>query len=154
LDVEFSLTLESVQQAAPAEALCIEPEATIRQVLERLKEQGSGVVLICRHGKLVGIFTERDALHVLAGKSDLNAPIESAMTANPVTVGSNASIGTVIQKMASGGYRRLPTLDDQGRPSGVVEASDIVHLLVEHFPRTIYNLPPEPHPLTQQREGP
>jgi len=100
LDVEFSLTLESVQQAAPAEAFCVEPETTIRHVLERLREQRTSVVLICRQGKLLGIFTERDALHVLAAKSDLDAPIESAMTANPVTVGSNASIGMVIQKIS------------------------------------------------------
>jgi hypothetical protein len=36
---------------------------------------------------------------------------------------------------------------------GLLKVRGIVHYLVEHFPKTIYNLPPEPSMVTQQREG-
>jgi hypothetical protein len=55
--------------------------------------------------------------------------------------------------MAQGGYRRLPIVDPQGRPLGMIDVAGIVHFLVEHFPGTIYNLPPTPHS-TLDREGP
>ena len=65
----------------------------------------------------------------------------------------NDNVGTAIRKMSLGGHRRLPIVDDQGRAVGLVKVSGILHYLVEHFPQTIYNLPPKPHPTTQEREG-
>jgi CBS domain-containing protein len=100
------------------------------------------------------VFTERDALRVMAQNIDLATPIEQMMTPRPVTVHAGEKIGVAVQKMATGGYRRLPIVDDAGRPVGLVNVSGIVHYLVEHFPKTIYNLPPVPHPVMQQREGP
>ena len=44
-------------------------------------------------------------------------------------------------------------LDGTGRPVGVLSVKRIVHYLVEHFPRTIYTLPPEPNAFPQEAEG-
>ena len=55
--------------------------------------------------------------------------------------------------MAHGGYRRLPIVDDQGRPTGIIKVEGIMHYLVEHFPSTVYNLPPNPSVVQQEREG-
>jgi hypothetical protein len=56
--------------------------------------------------------------------------------------------------MSGGGFRRLPILDPDGRPTGILRVSDVVHYLVEHFPKTVYNLPPVPKPVMHEREGP
>jgi hypothetical protein len=55
--------------------------------------------------------------------------------------------------MSFGGYRRLPIVDDKGRPTGLLKVPGILHYLVEHFPNVVYNLPPTPHHSTQEREG-
>ena len=55
--------------------------------------------------------------------------------------------------MAEGGYRRLPIVDELGRPTGIVKVEGIMHYLVEHFPTVIHNLPPKPHHSYQQRKG-
>ena len=47
-----------------------------------------------------------------------------------------------------------PIIDRLGRPLGILEVSGIVHYLVQHFPKTIYNLPPVAHPVMHDREGP
>ena len=62
-------------------------------------------------------------------------------------------VGKAITVMAKGGYRRLPIVDEKGRATGMITVEGILHYLAEHFPTTIYNLPPEPHYATQQREG-
>ena len=46
--------------------------------------------------------------------------------------------------MAEGGYRHLPMVDKARKPTGVVAVHGIVHYLVDHFPETVYNLPPDP----------
>jgi hypothetical protein len=55
--------------------------------------------------------------------------------------------------MAEGGYRHLPMIDGEGRPTGVMAVHGIVHYLVDHFPATVYNLPPDPKATTKEREG-
>ena len=148
-----NLNQESVDAAEPVDPLLVEPDAQLADVFALLKAQNVGSVLICREGALVGIFTERDALKLIAGGANLDVPIESVMIPNPTTLEVDCSVGTAIAKMARGGYRRLPIVDGRGRPTGVVKTSGIVHYLVEHFPEEVYNLPPEPRPITHDREG-
>lgn len=154
MDIELNLMTESVDHAGPVEPLCVLPTTTIREVLVLLRERNRPSALVCRDNALVGVFTERDALRVMAQNIDLSTSIEQMMTPRPVTVHAREKIGNAVQKMATGGYRRLPIVDDAGKPVGLVHVSGIVHYLVEHFPKTIYNLPPVPHPVMQQREGP
>jgi CBS domain-containing protein len=154
VDLELNLTSESVEMASPLPPLCVPPETSLRNVFQRLKGEGRGSVLVCRDGSLVGIFTERDALRLMARGGDLDAPVESVMIRDPATIDAKASVADAVEQMSSGGYRRLPIVDSQRRPVGVVHVGGIVHWLAEHFPRTIYNQPPVPHPVTQDREGP
>ena len=154
MDIELNLMTESVDHAGPVEPLCVQPSTSIRDVLVLLRERNRPSALVCRDGVLVGVFTERDALRAMAQNIDLSTSIEQMMTPRPITVNAREKIGHAVQKMATGGYRRLPIVDDAGRPLGLVHVSGIVHYLVQHFPKTIYNLPPVPHPVMQQREGP
>ena len=153
LDIQLNLTSETVQQAAVVEPLAVEPNTPIRDVLTLLKERGIGSTLICQEGVLKGIFTERDALRVMAAGSDLDASIESVMTADPVTLRPTDTMAKAIKTMSSGGYRRLPIVDDAMRPVGIIKVSGIVHYLVDHFPEAVYNLPPDPHQVMPEREG-
>ena len=153
MSFQLSLNTETVASTRPAEPLYVEPDAPVRDVFALLKAQNSGSVLICRDGALIGIFTERDALRLMASEADLSVPIETVMSANPVTVRVEDTVGKAIRGMSQGGYRRLPIVNESGQPTGVVKVSGIVHYLVEHFPDTIYNLPPAPNPITQEREG-
>lgn len=153
VSVPRNLSLESVDAAYRVEPLVVEPETPVCDVFALLKVQNAGSVLICRDGLLVGIFTERDALKLIAAGADLSSAIESVMVPNPTTLAANCSVGAAIEKMATGGYRRLPIVDDDKRPTGMVKVTGIIHYLVEHFPEKVYNLPPEPRPMTQEREG-
>lgn len=154
MDLELNLTTESVELASPLPPISVAPETSIRDVFERLKGEGRGSILVCRDGVLVGIFTERDALRIMARGGNLDAPIETVMIRNPVTIDATATVAEAVEMMSSGGYRRLPIIDSQRRPVGVVQVAGIVHYLAEHFPKTIYNQPPVSNPVTQNREGP
>lgn len=149
----LDLLTEPAQRAHAAPPVCVEPESTVRSVMEQLGRNNRGAVLICRDGVLVGIFTERDALRLMASGADLDVPMERVMTREPATLHKSDSMATAIARMSKGGYRRMPIVDEQGRPQGVVKVSGILHYLVEHFPSVIYTLPPEPDTRPQEREG-
>jgi CBS domain-containing protein len=153
VDFRLNLETETIEQVFSADPLCVEPRVSIREVFRLLRERNRGCILICRDQKLVGVFTERDALKLMASAADLDRPIETVMARDPVTVCSGAKVADAITKMAQGGYRRLPVVDAQGTPLGVLKVSGILHYFVEHFPNVIYTLPPDPHHAMQEREG-
>lgn len=153
MDIQLNLSTETVAQAHPREALCVEPHVSVRDVLQRLKSEHNGSVLICRGDELAGIFTERDALRLMASRALLDQPIEAVMTHAPMTLHPDDTVAMAITRMSSGGYRRLPIVDEQGRPQGLVRVAGIMRYLVEHFPKTVYNQPPVSQSPSQDREG-
>ena len=155
MDLQQNLSSETVGHAhpAPAEPVSFETTTTVREVLHRLKELRTGAALICRDGILVGVFTERDGLKLLAQGADLDMPIEQVMTRDPITVSQDTTVADAIAQMSSGGYRRMPIVDQDGRPTGLLKVAGILHYLVQHFPNIVYTLPPQPHHATQEREG-
>ncbi|MCH2126846.1 MAG: CBS domain-containing protein [Pirellulaceae bacterium] len=153
MSFELKLDTETIGQAFTDPPLSVSPDTSIREVFCLLKQHNRGNILVCDGEVLVGIFTERDALRIMAQDANLEQPISSVMTKNPVVLFQEATVSKAISMMARGGYRRIPVVDSAGVPLGVVKVSGILHYLVEHFPKVIYNLPPEPHHSTEQREG-
>lgn len=153
MNFQLNLRSEAVEQLHPSKPLCVPPDITVREALRQMKEGNQAAVLICRNGSLAGIFTERDALKMMAQGADFDVLIADVMTRSPVSLAGHGSVGAAITRMAQGGYRRLPVVGEQGRPLGLVNVEGILHYLVEHFPAVVYNLPPEPHHAIHAREG-
>ncbi len=152
------LDSETVADVVSANPVCVDHQATLREVLRTLRSLSRGCALVCEQGKLIGIFTERDALRLFAqigaGKLHLlDQPIGSLMVPNPVTISTSATVAEAIRIMSTRGFRRLPVVDEQGKPVGVLKVTAILHYFVEHFPKFVYTLPPNPHHVLQGREG-
>lgn len=140
--------------ANPAQVPTVSPETPIHEVIATLQKHDTGSMTVCKDGRVVGMFIERDALRLMATNGDLNAPVETAMASPAVTVWSTDKLDTAIARMHAGGFRRLPIVDKEGQLVGMLKVSGILHYLVQHFPEAVYNLPPAPQAVPQEREGP
>ena len=122
-------------RAALAEvALHVAPDTPVGDVLKKMVDETIGCVMVVDNGKLVGIFSERDALMKLnidAAKF-LNRPISQFMTADPVTLETDDKIAFALHKMNVGGYRHVPILFD-GKLVGVISIRDILRYLTERI---------------------
>jgi CBS domain-containing protein len=154
MDLAKNLKIESVSRLHATPPLQAAPTQTVAEAVELLRRQEVGCLLVCEDGRLVGIFTERDLMRrILALGKPLSLPLAESMTPGPVVVQAKDSIASAVRKMEVGGYRHLPVVDEAGRPVGVLSVKRIVHYVVEHFPGTIYNLPPDPGTMEPCREG-
>jgi CBS domain-containing protein len=154
MDLAKNLRIDSVSRMHPTATLQVAPSQTVAEAVALMREHGVGCLLVCQGDKVVGIFTERDLLRrILAAGKPLSLPLAECMTPNPVVVHPKEPVAAAVRRMVDGGYRHLPVVDDQGRPLGVLSVKRIVHYLVEHFPATVYNLPPDPGLVPQEREG-
>jgi CBS domain-containing protein len=154
MDLARNLKIDSVSRLHPTAPWRVAPAQTVADAVDLMRREEVGCLLICEGEKVVGIVTERDLMRrVLAAGKPLTLPVSECMTPNPVVVHPKDSIRAAVRHMEEGGYRHLPVVDEAGRPLGVLSVKRIVHYLVEHFPSTVYNLPPDPGLVPQEREG-
>ena len=154
MELARNLKIDSVSRLHPTPPLGVAPEQTVAEAVELMRQHRVGCLLVCAGDRLVGIFTERDLMRrVLAAGRSLAVPVASCMTRDPVTIHPKATVAAAVRCMEEGGYRHLPVVDEAGRPVGVLSVKRIVHYLVEHFPSTIYNQPPDPGVFPLEAEG-
>jgi CBS domain-containing protein len=154
MDLDKTLKIESVSRLHPTPPLRIDPTQSVADAVQLMRQEKVGCLLVCEGEEMVGIITERDLMRrVMAPGKPLTLPVSECMTRNPVVVHRKEPIGAAVRRMEEGGYRHLPVVDESGRIAGILSVKRIVHYLVEHFPGTIYNLPPDPGVVQQEREG-
>jgi CBS domain-containing protein len=154
MDLAKNLKIDSVARLNPTPPFVLGPGQTVADALALMHREKVGCVLICAGERVLGIFTERDLMHrVLAAGKPLTAPLSLCMTPDPVMVHPKDSISAAVRKMEEGGYRHLPVVDEAGKAVGILSVKRIVHYLVEHFPATVYNLPPDPGVVPHEPEG-
>ncbi len=96
----------------------------------------SGAPVLDRHGRLVGILTERDIMRVTLQAGYHGQPgglVADYMTRNPVTVGPEDTILALAERFINGKYRRYPVLDG-GRLVGVISRRDVMRAMGQHYP--------------------
>jgi len=140
--------------------LIFTPGQSVTQAMTSMQTERRGCVLVTStgdaHSPLLGIFTERDVLYRIVGRgrNPQGLPLSEVMTEDPECVPEAASIAWVLNKMAIGGFRHVPAVDDDHRPSFVISVRDIVEFLVDFFPDDVLNLPPDfGPPRSTRREG-
>lgn len=115
--------------------LALPAAATVRDACLRMRERKVGAVLVTdREGRLLGIFTGRDAVgRVLAeGKDAKKTPIGDVMTSNPRTVSPERSAIDALRMMSDVGCRHIPIVENE-HVVGVVSRADFRGLEVDRL---------------------
>jgi len=108
--------------------LTIEPSANVARATEIMTEKNVGCLVVCdENEKVVGIFTERDALtKVLSKKLDPETTtIEDVMVTRVICCRMDTAITTAQQVMSKYTIRHLPIIDD-GELQGLISSRDIL----------------------------
>jgi len=129
--VERALLTDRVRLFQGRQPLIVAPTATVREVLRLMADNKVGCVLVNEDGKMVGIFTERDALLKLGEKAaELGSrPISEFMTTKVESLPPTAKIAFAVHRMDMGGYRHVPVVDEKSQTVGIFSVRDILSYL-------------------------
>jgi CBS domain-containing protein len=122
----------------PLDALALQAPATVApgisaaEAIQRMHAEGHDYLLVCDADRLVGIFTDRDAVVKAAGKRLASFDVRDFMTPDPVVLRHDETLAVAIHKMAVGGFRHIPIVDGD-TPVGVVAAADVFRHLSSSF---------------------
>jgi CBS domain-containing protein len=124
-DYRGRLLGEHLDALHPSAPLVMPADADAADTIARMHRDEIDCVLVTDGGRLVGIFTDRDAVLKVAGRLSGPTPLRDVMTRDPVVLRHDDPIAVAIHKMAVGGFRHIPIVDGGSLPTGVVSARDV-----------------------------
>jgi CBS domain-containing protein len=99
--------------------------ATVMEAALLMKKENIGAILVVDGSRLIGIFTERDALFrvLAAGQDPKTTRLTEVMTPQPQTIHPDEPFLSALRIMHKGGFRHLPVAE-YDRPLGMVSVRD------------------------------
>jgi CBS domain-containing protein len=120
--------MTTVREIMSTELVTVEPTATLMDAAAVMSKGEAGSALVFREDRLAGIFTERDIMRALAHYPMADearvSRVERWMTADPVTIGTDATVGEALDLMLEGGFRHLPVMEADV-VAGVISMRDL-----------------------------
>jgi signal-transduction protein with cAMP-binding, CBS, and nucleotidyltransferase domain len=113
----------------------VPPDTTVHQALQALAGLRIASLLIVENGRLLGLFTERDALERVATRlaEVKDRPVREVMTTNPIVLYESDPAGAALSAIAGAGYRHVPVLDIHERVVGVISPRRVFAFLQQHL---------------------
>ncbi len=108
----------------------VREDQAVADAAQLMKETEIGCVLVVDGGGvLTGILTGRDlVLKVMAASRSMTTKVKEVMTGAPIAMKAHDRMDAIelARKMGRVRVRRVPIVDDDGRPVGIVSLEDIV----------------------------
>jgi CBS domain-containing protein len=107
-------------------------DITVYHAIELMCQKNISALIVEEHGRLSGIFTEKDYARkvVLKGRSSKETLIRELMTLDPITVNSETTIDECMTLMTERNIRHLPVVDCQ-ELIGVISVGDIIRYMLD-----------------------
>lgn len=128
------MTISAILQGLRHEIVTATRSQTVRDVIDLLAANRIGAVPVIDDDRVVGIFSERDLVRLLAsyGPEALDRTIDEVMTKSPVVAESRIAVMGALSLMTQRRIRHLPVVDD-GKLVGFVSIGDLVKYRIDRI---------------------
>lgn len=109
--------------------------------------RAGAIMLTGEDGRLTGIFTDSDLARLFESRREdaLDRPIREVMNRRPTTVPTGSMLSDAVEVLAERKISELPVVDDNGKPLGLIDITDIAEMFPEEE-KSILPLHSEPLP--------
>ncbi len=110
----------------------VTPDTLVTDCVRKMTAERIGALVVMEGAKLVGIFTERDALNKVlgAGLDPRSTRVSAVMTKDPYCVAPSTTVREAMETVTARRFRHLPVVDD-GTVVAVISSGDLTHWLVK-----------------------
>lgn len=112
----------------------VPPDTTVSAAAKLMTKASVSAVIVLEEDKLLGIFTERDAVSrvIAVDRNVLTTRLSEVMTKAPKTVTPDKTFGYALLMMHENGFRHVPVVEN-GRVVGIVSARNALDPDMEEF---------------------
>ena len=128
----FGQRIRSVMEQK--KVLTAPPDTSVSMAAQLMATRNVGAVMVVEQERLVGIFTERDAVYrvIARGRDAQTTRLADVMTTTPQTVDPDKSYGYALLIMHENGIRHVPVIEN-GKPIGIVSSRNAMDPDMEEF---------------------
>jgi CBS domain-containing protein len=110
------------------------PDTTVSKAAQLMEHNNVGAVMVVVDDRLIGIFTERDAVFrvIARGRDAQSTKLSEVMTTEPQTIDPDKPFGYALLLMQENGFRHVPVIEN-GKPIGIVSARNALDPDMEEF---------------------
>jgi CBS domain-containing protein len=141
--------LGTVGEAMTAEMVALQADTPADVATRRLESMRISGAPVVDHGRVVGVVTLRDLLApILAdGPAQTTGPfhrhehhltgyrVRELMTAEPVCARADAPLAEAVLSLDQAGVNRVPVIDTDGHPVGILTRDDVLRVLARSIRR-------------------
>jgi CBS domain-containing protein len=129
--IQEALAEETVGSIQHTPYATISPETPVDEAIRKLATAHVACLLVVEDGRLVGVFSDRDALDKVALEYDEvhNRPVSELMTPNPVYVYETDASASALCVMAVNRHRHVPILDLDEKVTGIISPQRVTQFL-------------------------
>lgn len=108
------------------------PNASVTECVRKMTAEKIGALVVMDGERLVGIFTERDALNkvLAAGLESGTTKVSEVMTRDPYCISPTTTVGDAMRLVTERRFRHLPIMKDN-KVLAVISSGDLTHWLVK-----------------------
>ncbi len=108
------------------------PNATVMECVRAMTAEKIGALIVLDGERLIGIFTERDALNkvLAAGLDPSSTKVSEVMTKDPYCVPPTTTVGDAMEVVTKRRFRHLPVVE-KGKVLAVLSSGDLTHWMVK-----------------------
>lgn len=117
------------------------PDTPVTACVRTMTAEKIGALIVMDGERLIGIFTERDALNkvLAAGLDPVSTKVSAVMTKDPYCIPPTTTVGEAMQMVTQRRFRHLPIVEN-GKVLAVVSSGDLTHWLVKDQMREVQEL--------------
>lgn len=111
---------------------CVAPDTLVTECVRAMSAKKIGAMLVMDGARVVGIFTERDALNrvLAAGLDPRSTKVSAVMTKDPCCVPPTTTVGAAMELLTTRRFRHLPVVEN-GRALAIVSSGDLTYWIVK-----------------------
>jgi len=132
---------KKVRDCMTVDPMTVGPQDSLQKVVELLRRRDIRSVPVVEDGKLIGIVTDRDVRQVAPAyplfrdedeirRYTENLTVTAAMTADPMTIASNAPLMEAAKILETYRISALPVVDNQ-KLVGILSVTDLLRAFIE-----------------------
>lgn len=108
------------------------PDTSVADCARSMTAEKIGALMVMRGERLLGVFTERDALNkvLAAGLDPVATSVSIVMTKDPICIAPTTTVSAALELVTTRRIRHLPIVDG-GKVLAVISSGDLIRWLVQ-----------------------
>jgi len=118
---------QAIKDVMTPDPVCVDPHDTAAAAARSMREVDSGAILVTEDGHLRGLLTDRDIVvrAIADGRDPAQVEVAEICSADVQALRPEDDVDRAVQLMRERHVRRIPIVDRDDHPIGIVSIGDI-----------------------------